>query len=75
MATVQRSQPSTQRIDTRSTAASKPAQAATLPTDKIAARAYEIWKASGCPDGKDLDHWLQAERELRTGQISRSASR
>lgn len=33
------------------------------PTD-IAIRAYLIWEHAGRPDGKDLDHWLQAEAEL-----------
>ncbi|RSC21419.1 DUF2934 domain-containing protein [Agrobacterium sp. FDAARGOS_525] len=23
-------------------------------------RAYEIWEAEGHPEGRDLDHWLQA---------------
>jgi Protein of unknown function (DUF2934) len=31
----------------------------------IALRAYEIWKTNGCPEGHDLEHWLQAEAELR----------
>jgi Protein of unknown function (DUF2934) len=33
-------------------------------TDEIAKRAYEIWQAEGCPQGRDVDHWLQAEAEL-----------
>ncbi len=33
------------------------------PTE-IARRAYLIWEHTGCPDGKALDHWLQAEAEL-----------
>ena len=33
--------------------------------EEIAARAYALWQESGCPAGRDLDHWLQAERELR----------
>lgn len=32
--------------------------------DAIAARAYELYRARGT-DGRDLDDWLQAERELR----------
>lgn len=31
---------------------------------RIRERAYFIWLDEGCPPGKDLDHWLQAEREL-----------
>ena len=30
----------------------------------IRARAYELWKHAGCPDGQALEHWLDAEREL-----------
>ena len=32
--------------------------------DAISRRAYELWEADGRPDGCDLHHWLQAEREL-----------
>jgi hypothetical protein len=32
---------------------------------EIAARAFELYLARGCQDGRDLDDWLQAERELR----------
>ncbi len=35
------------------------------PPEKIAIRAYEIWRASGCPEGKHEEHWYRAERELR----------
>ncbi|MCC6933345.1 MAG: DUF2934 domain-containing protein [Deltaproteobacteria bacterium] len=34
-------------------------------SNAIASRAYQIWKAEGCPEGRSDDHWLQAERELR----------
>jgi hypothetical protein len=38
---------------------------ATVPAaDQIAVRAYQIWVANGCPQGRDTEHWLQAEREL-----------
>jgi hypothetical protein len=30
----------------------------------ISERAYAIWENEGRPDGKALNHWLQAEREL-----------
>jgi hypothetical protein len=37
----------------------------TEPTqDEIAAYAYKLWEAEGRPDGKDLDHWLQAKAHL-----------
>ncbi|MDJ0619762.1 MAG: DUF2934 domain-containing protein [Calothrix sp. MO_192.B10] len=32
--------------------------------DDIRLKAYEIWQRNGYPDGKSLEHWLQAEQEL-----------
>ena len=32
--------------------------------EKIESRAYQLWLADGCPQGEDLKHWLQAEREV-----------
>ena len=32
--------------------------------DLIRQRAYEIWEQSGRPDGLDLEHWAEAERQL-----------
>jgi hypothetical protein len=31
---------------------------------QIKVRAYELWEAEGGQSGNDLNHWLQAEREL-----------
>ena len=28
-------------------------------------RAYKIWEENGRPDGREIEHWLQAEAELR----------
>ena len=33
--------------------------------DQIAARARRIWRERGSPGGRDLEHWLEAERQLR----------
>lgn len=33
--------------------------------DAIALRAYRLWEAAGRPIGRDVEHWLQAEAELR----------
>lgn len=35
---------------------------------EIATRARERWLAAGSPQGRDLDFWFQAERELRTAR-------
>ena len=48
---------------TVSAAATKPN--GTVPQQAIAARAYQIWEASGHRHGEDRAHWFQAERELR----------
>ena len=31
---------------------------------RIAARAHELYEQRGSVDGRDLDDWLQAEREI-----------
>lgn len=31
----------------------------------IAARAFNIWINDGCPTGKEMEHWLEAERQLK----------
>jgi hypothetical protein len=33
-------------------------------TDDVARRAYELFQARGGEPGHDLEHWLEAEREL-----------
>lgn len=33
--------------------------------EEIALHAYAIWENEGRPDGHDIDHWLQAEAQLR----------
>ena len=31
---------------------------------RIRERSYQIWEHEGRPEGRHLDHWLQAEHEL-----------
>jgi hypothetical protein len=45
--------------------AAKPSRAPT--PEEISSRAYEIYLSEGCPEGSSLEHWLRAERELRSG--------
>jgi len=33
----------------------------------IRERAYAIWEEEGRPEGRDLEHWLQAETEIDSG--------
>lgn len=42
--------------------------------ENIRRRAYEIYQARGCEDGHDLDHWLEAEAEIRAQQSRRMAA-
>lgn len=38
-----------------------------VPTrEQIAQRAYELYEQRGCGQGKDLEDWLTAEKELRS---------
>jgi hypothetical protein len=32
--------------------------------DEIAKKAYSIYQARGCPQGLDLQHWLEAETHI-----------
>ena len=41
--------------------------------EKIAARAYELWMDDGRCEGKQEQHWLDAERELQQTSSERNA--
>jgi hypothetical protein len=45
--------------------------------DDIERRAYELYESRGREDGRDLDDWLQAERETRNDEpdVRRGAAR
>jgi hypothetical protein len=32
--------------------------------ERIRTRAYELWEGEGRPEGREIDHWLQAAQEL-----------
>jgi hypothetical protein len=51
---------------TRSDRQSEPFQSLTDSNpDRVAQRAYERYEARGREDGRDLEDWYEAERELR----------
>ena len=33
-------------------------------SDRIRKRAHQLWEEAGRPNGSDVEHWLQAEKEL-----------
>ena len=35
-------------------------------TEEIKVKARELWVQKGCPQGKDLNNWLEAEKIIRT---------
>lgn len=35
--------------------------------EQISALAHELWRERGCPEGSDVDIWLEAERQLNAG--------
>ncbi len=76
MASASKIQAAAPRAETgKPKAAGTPAGGA-VPREKIAERAYQIWQASGRPDGHDQEHWFQAERELSAARpVSRGALR
>jgi hypothetical protein len=46
--------------------------AGSVDRERCAQRAYELYMARGGGDGRDMDDWLEAERELSGGQSRRS---
>ena len=38
--------------------------------NEIAICALSIWEAEGRPQGRDLEHWLQAETQLRQQDLA-----
>jgi len=42
--------------------------------ERIRRRAYEIYQARGSEGGHDLDHWLEAESEIRAQQTRSMAA-
>ena len=53
----------TPRVDDTTSDTSTPSSS--LPHGDIAMRAYELYLADGAMPGRELDHWLRAESELR----------
>jgi hypothetical protein len=42
--------------------------------DEIAARAYELYEREGRTDGRHLDHWYEAEQQLRSERQGRTGA-
>ena len=40
-------------------------KSAAIDDQMIAARAYTIWQARGCPQGQEQANWHEAEQQLR----------
>ncbi|WP_018641365.1 DUF2934 domain-containing protein [Bradyrhizobium huanghuaihaiense] len=41
---------------------------------EVRARAYELWEQAGRPTDRDLDFWLEAEREIEAEREERKGS-
>ncbi len=58
---------SRQRAASSLAAAPSPSKRQAAPSkEEIAKRAYELWLSHGCENGHDVEHWLEAERQLRS---------
>jgi hypothetical protein len=44
-------------------------------TQRISLRAYEIWERLGRPEGRHLENWLAAEREIDAEATDNHATR
>jgi hypothetical protein len=58
------------RTSSTTPAISTASSLATLTHAEIAKRAYELFLASGAAHGRDVEHWVQAESELRDRSVS-----
>ena len=54
----------------RNTANDIPTPSSSLTHGDIALRAYELYLAEGAMPGRELDHWLRAESELRDRTVA-----
>ena len=43
--------------------------------DDVAVRAYQLFLSRGAEHGRDLDDWLEAERQLKSNAVSRGSRR
>jgi len=50
-----------------------PLDSAPLDPAMVAMRAYELFLESGSMHGYDVEHWLQAEREILAGRLTSAA--
>ncbi len=51
-----------------SSSSAAPVGRAAATSDEVAVRAYELYVAAGRPPGRDLEFWLEAERQLRASK-------
>ncbi len=45
-----------------------PVPAPEISADEIAVCAYALWELEGRSHGREVDHWLQAETQLKLGR-------
>ena len=38
--------------------------------DEVARKAYEIYMKEGCPQGRDVQHWLDAESQIHDPKVA-----
>lgn len=43
--------------------------------DDIARRAYEIYVAEGRPNGREVEHWKQAEKEITAQSLTEAVGK
>ncbi len=51
-----------------------PTTQVSLPSEKVAKRAFEKWMKGGCKHGCDKQHWYEAEAEIRAEQTKTGAA-
>jgi len=50
-------------------------EVAVVSEEAIRERSYSIWERQGRPEGKSVEHWLQAKAELEAESLAKQKSR
>lgn len=53
---------------------SRKSEMMSLSNDEIALRAHQLWCQQGCPQGHDVDNWIEAERQLNDEYANRQSA-
>ena len=63
-----KAKPSVKAAASKAKSTGKPLPTQEITSEQIARRAYSIWEQQGRPAGKEAEHWLLAEQQIKSSQ-------